>query len=1155
MLRSLIFFWQRNLAVASGAAIATAVLTGALIVGDSMRSSLENLTLDRLGEVDYALTSENLFGEDFASRLSGDPLFADHFDQSVPALTLLGSAIHSGSDARASAVNIYGVDQKFASLFPDDPMSGKLDLVRKPGQLFPSVIINESLSDELGAQAGDAVLLSYHRLSTVPGASLLGSRESSDNLDSLRLTVSQILPDRQLGRFGLRTRQHLPLNAFVALDVLQDSLHLGDKVNSLLVSGLGSVAAISGQPSPQSERLKELVAKSLTIDDVGIQIDTQHQGGILESREFVLRPQVVQAALAAANQANLKVLPVITYLANSIRIGERSLPYSTVSALPSQVYANFEAVEEDSIDGQKNISSGEKGSFGDLADNEILLNQWAADDLSATVGDQLALEYYVVDGNDELETSSSEFRVAGIVKMVGLAGDPELTPAYPGISDSADMSDWDPPFPVDLSAIRPKDEDYWDLHQATPKAFVTATAGSKLWSSRFGELTSLRIEFPIDSDIPSGIEHFQENFLTAINPASFGLEFRAVKSQGLAAARGATDFTGLFLGFSLFLIASSAILVGLLFSLNVERRITEIGLRLAIGFPLKIVRTQLLVEGGIVAVIGSLAGTVLAIGYAQWLIGSLGSWWSALIDSPFLELDINFRTLAGGFGGSMLLVLVVIWWTTRRLTQNSSSALLAGITTDSPSQVKSHRKNRSKMLGWFCTMSAVGLIIASFVLQSQAPSLFFGAGGLLCGAGISFFAVWCRGVGKVGRFSRLPALLQIVMRSSARSPGRSLLSVALVSSACFVLVSLGANRHGATSSTHSTASGTGGFSLIAGTDIPISSIQHFRQALSSQSGSEARAGLDLRDSSSVAIYPMRLLPGEDASCLNLYQPEKPRVLGVTPDFIARGGFQFQQVAHSLENPWELLLGSAEPGVIPAIADYNSALWILHLGLGKDLQLQDGHGNTIKLRLVGLLKTSVFQSEILISETNFLKHFPDHAGYRHFLLDVPEDTIETASRSLEANLSDYGLDTTSSDTKLAGFQAVENMYLKTFEVLGALGLLLGTVGLGVVVIRNLIERRGELAAMRAFGFRRYAVTAIVLLENTFLLVIGIGIGTLSGLAAVAPHLLSAGSQVPWGSLAVTLASVLGVGMVASAVGVLTQQRVPLLPVLKNEGLGA
>ena len=104
-------------------------------------------------------------------------------------------------------------------------------------------------------------------------------------------------------------------------------------------------------------------------------------------------------------------------------------------------------------------------------------------------------------------------------------------------------------------------------------------------------------------------------------------------------------------------------------------------------------------------------------------------------------------------------------------------------------------------------------------------------------------------------------------------------------------------------------------------------------------------------------------------------PKKPRILGASKDFIERGGFQFQGVTVAKENPWELLEAELEPGVIPAIGDYNSAQWILHLGLGDELSVQNELDETLKLRLVGFLQRSIFQSELLISEANFKKLLP------------------------------------------------------------------------------------------------------------------------------------------------------------------------------------
>ena len=343
--------------------------------------------------------------------------------------------------------------------------------------------------------------------------------------------------------------------------------------------------------------------------------------------------------------------------------------------------------------------------------------------------------------------------------------------------------------------------------------------------------------------------------------------------------------------------------------------------------------------------------------------------------------------------------------------------------------------------------------------------------------------------------------------------------------------------------------------MVAECDIPL------HHNLNSREG-QFELGFSESDSDATAktqIFPFRLLPGEDASCLNLYRPQKPRILGASKDFIERGGFQFQGTTVAKENPWELLEDEIEPGVIPAIGDYNSVQWILHLELGDELSIQDESGEQLRLRLVGVLQRSIFQSELLISEANFKKHFPSQSGYAYFLIQTPSiadsaafsESTQRIGHTLERTLDDYGLDVTSTTEKLASYRAVENTYLSTFQTLGGLGLLLGTLGLGLVLLRNVIERSGELATLRAFGFRRTTLSLMLLWENGFLLLIGILVGTVAAIIAVVPHLTTPGVQVPWLSLMMTLASVFLVGMAASAIAVYFALRRPLLPALKQD----
>ena len=226
-------------------------------------------------------------------------------------------------------------------------------------------------------------------------------------------------------------------------------------------------------------------------------------------------------------------------------------------------------------------------------------------------------------------------------------------------------------------------------------------------------------------------------------------------------------------------------------------------------------------------------------------------------------------------------------------------------------------------------------------------------------------------------------------------------------------------------------------------------------------------------------------------------------------------------------------------------------WILHLGLGDDLALTDERGQPVSLRIVGTLSESIFQSELLISEENFLRLFPGRSGFSYFLIDTPAQGTAEVAGLLEEGLAPFGFDAVSTATRLAGYLVVQNTYLSTFQMLGGLGLLLGTFGLGIVLVRNVIERRGELATLRAFGFRRAFLARMVMAENAFLLVVGLVIGTLAALLAISPRYLVGAVAVPWASLVPTLGGVLVVGMLASVAAVAGALRVPLLPALKRD----
>ena len=1106
--RSLIYHRGIHAAVALGVAVGTAVFAGALLVGDSVRGSLRDLTLDRLAGIDHALVADRYFREELADDLAASERFVNSFDQAAPSILIRGSVEAATTSSRASRVNIHGVDERFWSFFaPPAPLPGPRE-----------VLINETLADEIDARAGDAVIVRFQTDTLIPSESVMGRK--SENVRVMRLRVAGILPSSGLGRFGLSPSQQLPFNVFLPLEGLQTALRQPGCVNALFVSGSSSEGG--------SKNLDTALKETIQLADLHLTTRPlpRQRTVALETGRIVLDISTAEAAADAAQKAGLRYLPVLTYLANEIRLGDRVIPYSTVTALDTGSEALFDSLL---------LSDGEPAPK--LEKNEILLNEWAARDLRASLGDQVELAYYLVGRRGSLETARRTFSVQGVVKMTGLALDRDLAPTYQGMSDAARMGDWDPPFPVDLGKIRPIDEDYWDRYRTAPKAFVALETAKKLWTNRFGQLTSVRVAAGEGQTVEQASAAFDEALRSRLNPAAYGLAFQPVKARGLAASAGATDFSEYFFYFSFFLIVSATMLVVLLFRLGVERRSKEVGLLLATGHPIGHVRRLLLKESAAVALVGCLIGLPGAVGYAALMVYGLTTWWRAAVGAPFLELHVTALSLTVGALGALLMMVVSIWFAIRKLEQVSPRSLLAGeIEPAGPAGLTARSARRSGIVAGASAALALLLVVLS-VLTDVVPRdpAFFGVGALLLAGALAFFRFSLATPAGVSLAGASP-LARLGVRNAARRPTRSLLTVALVASSTFIILSVESFRHDPTQGEPTFHSGDGGFRWMGESDVPTYHL--------SFGGEE---GLP-----EMSIFSLRVRPGEDASCLNLYRPSRPTLLGATTELIERGGFAFQatlaESAEEGEHPWRLLDKEPEDGAIPVFGDANSIKYILHLGLGEHLEVADERGENLRLVIAGLLSRSVFQSQLIMSERNFLDLFPSHSGFNFFMIETDSDA---AGQALEERFADQGFDATRTADRLAGYLVVENTYLSTFQALGGLGLLLGTLGLAVVMVRNVLERCGELALLQAVGFPAPSISWLVLTENLFLLVYGVLIGVLTASVAVLPHFLSGLAEPPWLSVSVTLVSIVLVGLIAGAVSITVTLHAPLGPALRRE----
>lgn len=1147
LVRSLSYHRRIHVSVALGVAAATAVLTGSLLVGSSMRGSLRGLTLDRLGRIDEILTSRRFFdGTAALEQLDGArPHLAG-------LLWLPGTTAETTGDGavrRSADVQLIGADERIADFWPE---------VARPKRAPEEgeVILNRELAEDLGIDpeqvaAGAEVLVTLRppKLQAVSSDSPLGEKEDL-TWSMPRLRVIEVIEDAGVGRFGPFPTQLAPRTAWVAIDRLRSVYDLPEgSINTLWA---GDDAIESAPESDATERLGRQLAPSFA--DYGLLLERStaptvgDQAPLFDWWYVASDRMVIEPAMATELRAALQgtgATEILTYLANDLdRFGEdgeepdgrSGVPFSMVSALDFD-----DAFRPLDVDGRP---------IPDLAEDEIVLNRWAADDLGARVGDRIRMTYYrpetthgktdeahvdlklvAIAALTEPAEAASRRRPARFLSPPTWANDPDLTPVVPGVTDQDSIENWDLPFPT-ADRIRKQDDEYWKFHRTTPKGFVAAALGRRLWGSRFGEATGFRV-----SARELTGEELERRIVERLHASDdrLGFAFTAAKRDGLRSASGTTPFDGLFLGLSLFVIVAALMLVILLYRLGLERRLEEIGTMLALGFSRRDVARLAAAEGMIVALMGSLLGSGIGIAYAALMVLGLQTWWVGAVRTPFLRLHVDPVALAIGFAASAIVCGLTIVLTVSRFRPGEVRGLLAGRIEESTGPTVGGSRRRLVVAAIALAAAAAGAIAGTSLGGEAQAGAFLGAGAGLLTALLALLGWWLR---LPSGGERGWGLSRLAQRNGSRNPTRSTLTVGLVAAATFLIGGISAFRLAPTER------GVGGFDLVAETSRPIF------VDLNDAAERRSRFAAEAPTLESVGVLAFRWRRGDDASCNNPFRAAQPQVMGVSTDMAS----WFDEPTHPAfgwagtesrdesvrANPWRALdperaTPAGEP--IPVVIDKNTAMWGLQVySVGQRFTIEYEEVGRVEFRAVAFLDNTILQGRLLIGDADFRRLFPDEEGDRFFLVrtGAADEAIRTRIRGLlEDRLGDVGFATRRSDRVLGELLAVQNTYLSTFQSLGALGLLLGTFGLATVQLRSVLERRGELALMQAIGFRRRRLMSLVALENAWLLLLGLGIGGASAIGVVLPHWWFGAASVPWRELGVILGAVALIGVLTGS----------------------
>ncbi|MBN1698861.1 MAG: ABC transporter permease [Spirochaetales bacterium] len=1110
--QSIIGHRRTNLGIFAGAVFSTAVLLGAMIVGDSLRYSLKEHTKTRLGKTEYILMP----GSRFIRTSLADELSKELHTPTAPAVRLSGIVSSPDGTLRMGGVQIFGIDDRFWQFGTASSYN--------PAFSENEAAVNRLFVEKTGLTPGDTFLLRFRYRESIPYNVIFSEKE--DKSVSLKLSVKDIVPDDSMGRFDLRIHQEAPLTVYLPLRLLSRTAGFPGKANLILIAQRQNGIL-------KEQKLIRALKKVWGPQDAGIRFERIPGTGITRlTSERLFLPQNISAAGLSADKS---ARGMFTYFINTISLGDRTTPYSFVSA------------------------PGDTSVPVDMGDREIIISDWLARDLHAKKGDTIEFSYFIPasgavrdgreaedDGreaeDDGRETSdslievSSSFTVRDIIPLEKIKGLEYFVPYFPGLTDAGTCADWNPGIDIDLSRIREKDEAYWNEYGAAPKAVVTLDRAQSMWSNTFGNLTAIGYT----SSRP--LQELEAAVMKRLDPSEAGFAFVPVMEKGLAAGSESVDFGGLFLGLSFFIILSTLLIIGLLFVFEVEYRSGELGLLKALGFRNGEISFLFRTEGLIIGAAGSITGGLVGILYDKLILYGLSTIWIGAVGTTSLRLYVDPVTFSIGILLSTGLSFLVMTAATGKLLKTPITRL--------------QREGKTFHLR-FLKNRYIGSILIIILCIAGMTVIVVGTGGNLTGTQAHFFML--TGALTLALLLAVFNLILIFSGKSARkhSPGiagmgfqslshnrkRSITVAGILACGIFIIVTVGANRKAPLATPAQRSSGTGGFTLIGTSTLPIHTDLNTAFTGSFDNGMEG----------TIRFVAMNVHEGDDASCLNLNKIAEPQIIGVDPrEFSHRHAFSFASVMPEVsdKNPW-LILEEEDGDAVPAIADQTVITWGLGKAVGDTLTYLDERGSPVHIRLMAGLSNSIFQGNIIISSRHFNLLFPSEDGYRLFLADSPRSDSPRLEEILENRFRSFGLEMEPTIERLARFNVVENTYLSMFLMLGGLGLLIGTIGFGVLLLRNMAERKKEGAILTAIGLPRSTIFLIGVFPNSILLAAGILAGCLASFISLLPVIVSQGQTVPFDVVGIITTGIVVHGCIWVLLAARYAVKGKIIDVLRNE----
>ena len=1063
-LRSFRRHLRQGLAVALTAAVATSVIAGALVVGDSMQSLVDETATQSLPGIDAVIRATRPVATTYLSSLAQDPAWTDSVAKGAYLLTVPAAVTCGRTGLRDGQSTVFGIESSVYGLSSFTSGGDARTAVLSTGE----AAINRHMAEQTGARVGDLVTV------RVPNPGFWGDflfLFGEDASVVRHLQVKAVFDDEGLGRLDLDAKRTPSSAIFVNLAEAQDLLGVKGKVNAVLMQWRDRGIVGTDREDRVVAQLEGRLDAVIDASAVGLELQTSPGGwkALVSDGIFIqgsLEPELAGKATAWS--------PTLTYFVDSLesRDGNR-LSYSTIAGIDFE--KDLAAFGDWSWNGSR-----DPGSLQENRD-EIVLNNWTAEALGInprSLG-SINVTYTVVDERYHLVQRSVSLSVVGVVNLNGKADDPALMPPIPGIDNVVSCLDWHPPFPMNISTIGPADVAYWNAHRGTPKGWVDLETARRLWANPDGNWTGARF-LPANATLKA--------FEGAVGAADAGLSIVPARAKALATAGPLGIFEEMFAAFGAVLVLAGCLLESTAFGNLARARLRDHATLRALGLTRAGLVRLLVLEGTLWGILAGIIGTMAGAALGAGLVWGLNGVWAAAVQGAQIPLAIGGASLGLAFGAGLLVTVVTLMLAARQAARADLATTLAdrsGGATDKG--LPGRPRDRS--------VAAVAIIAFTLIAWSAASpasdvggiAMFFTVGLVVTLGAILLLLPLAPRFEHALKKGGLIAPWRMGLRSLGRRPRRTAVLLATFAVVSFAVIGISWAGQVEVSRAGEASSRTGGYDVIAETWV--------------------QAGTDLKTSPNAppgnwSVTPVKVVGAQGGTCSNLNARFPPRVMGMPDEFLQRSTVGFRSTsAGDDRHTWRLLNGSLNGGRIPIVVDYNTLVWVYGGELGHVYKVTGDRGRSFDLEVVGVMEGSIFAGSFITAQRQVEEMFPDSAAYTYFLFRSGSTPPGALADELEVAFGDLGLDARETEQVVRDNLGYELSFLSLFQAYLALGLVIGAVGLGALAARGVRERRREIGTMRALGWPRQGVGFTFLAEQLWVAGAGLVAGLLGAAVAV------------------------------------------------------